>query len=38
MGSKLSKFVDDTKLEGNLESRGGDHISMDYVKNWQMQF
>ena len=43
--SKLSKFVDDTKLGGEMDSRvGGDQIQesidtcMDWAKYWQMEF
>ena len=43
--SKLSKFVDDTKLGGEVDSRGGgDQIQesidtyMDWEKDWQMEF
>ena len=43
--SKLSKFADDTKLGGKVDSRGGgDQIQesidtcIDWAKDWQMQF
>ena len=39
--SRLSKFADDTKLGGKVDSRGGgDQIqeSIDTCKDWQMQF
>ena len=45
MKSKLSKFADDTKLGGKVESRvGGDQIQecidtcIDWAKDWQMEF
>ena len=45
MKSKLSKFVDDTKLRGEVDSRGGgDQIQesidtgIDWAKDWQIQF
>ena len=43
--SRLSKFGDDTKLGGEVDSRGGcDQIQesidtcMDWAKDWQMEF
>ena len=43
--SKISKFADDTKLGGKMDSRGGgDQIPesidtrIDWVKDWQMSF
>ena len=43
--STLSKFADDTKLGGEVDSRGGgDQIQesidtcIDWAKDWQMQF
>ena len=43
--SKLSKFADDTKLGGKVDSRGsGEQIQesidtcMDWAKDWQMEF
>ena len=43
--SKLSKFADDIKLGGKVDSRGGgDQIQesidtcMDWAKDWQMEF
>ena len=45
MKSKLSKFADDTKLGGKVDSRGGgDQIQesidtcIDWEKDWQMEF
>ena len=45
MKSKLSKFADDTKLGGEVDSRGGgDQIQesidtcIDWAKDWQMEF
>ena len=45
MKSKLSKFPDDTKLGGKVDSSGGgDQIQesidtcMDWAKDWQMEF
>ena len=43
--SKLSKFVDDTKLGGKVDSRGGGEqiqesidTCTDWAKDWQMEF
>ena len=43
--SKLSKFADDTKLGGKVDSRGGGEqiqesidTCMDWAKDWQMEF
>ena len=45
MKSRLSKFADDTKLGGNVDSGGGgDQIQesidtcTDWEKDWQMEF
>ena len=45
MKRKLSKFADDTKLGGKVDSRGGgDQIQesidtfIDWEKDWQMEF
>ena len=43
--SKLSKFAGDTKLVGEMDSRGGGvniqesiDTCIDWAKDWQMQF